>query len=116
MNIKQALSNIIFAAATIGCLMLIVSNLHYVYGIIDWGITYNWHYANVSGWGFRFLFYFYLNIIALLLISPFLLLSKIEATTNCLPNRKLINTSIVVGLLLFLLAVASEVLLNKFVP
>jgi hypothetical protein len=110
------LSTFFRAIALIGSVASILSSLYYLYELLDWGIQFKWHFANVGAWGFLVLFQQNLLLLSLFLIVPFWLFVRTDAATQGFPRRRLINSLAGIGVLLFVLAATLEIQLPKFFP
>jgi Na+-transporting NADH:ubiquinone oxidoreductase subunit NqrE len=106
------LSRVLYASAGLGCVLLVLNVLRQAYGIVDWGVTNDWHFTNLLGWGFGWLFTLELHILALLLVTPYWLFAGSEVPGR----RRFVNGTVMIGLLLFALLSFVETQLQTSFP
>ncbi len=116
MKLKAGIFNAIRVLAMIGSTIPFIGGLDYFYEIIAYGFANNWHFQNVSGWGFRFAFWMQIIVLGVILIVPFWLFVKTDAAVKIIPKKKQINFIFWIGLLFFSFAVVVEGQLQKFYP
>ncbi|MCI1003703.1 MULTISPECIES: hypothetical protein [unclassified Herbaspirillum] len=109
-------SNVLRFLALLGGMLFAASGPDYLRGTISYGLSNNWHFQNVSGWGFRFGLWFQLLIIGLVAVSPFWVCVKNDTPPRFLPKRKTINLMVGFGLIFFLFSAGLEILLKTHFP
>ena len=116
MSLKSLLVQLIYYIALLGAVAVACNDLYYFYDLATWGFVHKWHFASVSGWGFRFLFHLQINILMWLIMAPFLGTLIAGATTPFSPSKKLIYSTFWFGMLFFVLVIVVETLLPKVFP
>jgi hypothetical protein len=102
--------------ALLGGVLTAFNGLSYFYRLAKWGVAEHWHFLYVTGWGFPFLAHLETVLLALLLIAPRWMIARTRAPAQYLACKKLVNVLVVIGLLLFVIAVVVESYLARAFP